>query len=160
MSLKWRQTDPYIFNHSVTELKRSTKTAVNGRDVGATVLPIIGIGGIGKTTIAELVYNDSVLQKHFQVWLWVCVSKNFDVDSLSQDSGCCQREWLSDDVFLYRDSNKWEKMNSYLVHSGNGSSVPTTTHGRKVTEIMGTIKAYNIEGLSENFIIKIIKTSI
>ncbi|WVZ91853.1 hypothetical protein U9M48_037974 [Paspalum notatum var. saurae] len=39
------------------------------------VLPIIGMGGVGKTMLAKLV-NDSRVLKHFEMKMWHCVSDN------------------------------------------------------------------------------------
>ncbi|KAK3156530.1 hypothetical protein QOZ80_2AG0108390 [Eleusine coracana subsp. coracana] len=48
-----------------------------------SVLPIVGPGGIGKTTFAQHLYNHERIKEHFPVRVWVCVSTNFDVLKLT-----------------------------------------------------------------------------
>ena len=52
-------------------------------EMNLTVLPIVGPGGIGKTTLTQYIYKE--LEHHFEVKLWVCVSVNFSVYRLTQE---------------------------------------------------------------------------
>ncbi|GKV43426.1 hypothetical protein SLEP1_g50716 [Rubroshorea leprosula] len=37
------------------------------------------MGGLGKTTLARLIYNDEKLEGRFDLKAWLCVSEVFDV---------------------------------------------------------------------------------
>uniref|UniRef100_J3MHH3 Uncharacterized protein n=1 Tax=Oryza brachyantha TaxID=4533 RepID=J3MHH3_ORYBR len=52
-------------------------------DLDITVIPIVGPGGIGKTTLTQHIYKE--LQNHFDVKIWVCVSLNFNVYRLKDE---------------------------------------------------------------------------
>jgi len=82
---EWRQTssiigEPKVFGREHDKEKIVDYLLSKTRDSDfLSVYPIIGLGGIGKTTLVQLVYNDVRVSGYFNTKIWVCVSETFSV---------------------------------------------------------------------------------
>ncbi|KAH9689140.1 hypothetical protein KPL70_015381 [Citrus sinensis] len=127
---------------------------------GPCVISLVGMGGIGKTTLAQLAYNNDDVKNHFEKRIWVCVSDPFDVfriaraiiealtgsapnfgefQSLMQHvQGCVEGKkflLVLDDVWN-KDDSKWEPFYNCLKIGFHGSKILITTRDETTAHIM------------------------
>ncbi|KAJ6386598.1 hypothetical protein OIU78_016509 [Salix suchowensis] len=152
--------------------KLLAESSQEARDVD--VISLVGLGGIGKTTLAQLAFNDAEVTAHFEKKIWVCVSEPFDevriakaileqlegstpnmaelqslLPRVSQSINGKRVLLVLDDVWT-EDHRQWEQLKSSLARCARGSRILVTTRKGAVATMMGTNHQIDIETLSDN----------
>ncbi|THG01738.1 hypothetical protein TEA_025003 [Camellia sinensis var. sinensis] len=148
------------------------------REGDISVIPVIGMGGLGKTTLAQVVYNDDRVKKHFEFMMWVCVGVDFNyrrilkemieyhstmnydnINALSDEQ--LESRLLSffarksfflvlDDVWI-ESYDAWDKLQKVLKQGGKGSRVLITSRNTRVANLtIGTQRPYCLDYLPED----------
>ncbi|BAF05176.2 Os01g0536501 [Oryza sativa Japonica Group] len=139
------------------------------------IVSVIGLGGSGKTTLAKLVFNDgNTIKQHFELILWVHVSREFDVEKLVEklyeaiagdkpnhlplqrvsrtiSDKLAGKKFLvvMDDVWT-EDHAHWEQFMVHLKSGAPGSSILLTARSRKVAEAVDSTYTFDMPFLSED----------
>ncbi|KAG5582702.1 hypothetical protein H5410_053329 [Solanum commersonii] len=73
----------YVFDKfrdkDVAEIKENILTI--REDVDLCTIPIVGMGGLGKTTVAKRIFNDEQIEKHFEKRVWLCIPEMSEIKS-------------------------------------------------------------------------------
>ncbi|KAL5830556.1 hypothetical protein ACOSQ3_020024 [Xanthoceras sorbifolium] len=144
-------------------------------DQNISVIPIVGMGGLGKTAVVKSVYNNEMIDQHFDLKVWVCVSEEFverqlmisilksvvgqnfndlDIDQLQRilrDTLAGKKYLLVMDDVWNENVQKWIEFKKFFLGGASGSKIVVTTRSKRVASIMSTSRdgnGYNLEGLS------------
>ncbi|XP_030962786.1 putative disease resistance protein At3g14460 [Quercus lobata] len=131
------------------------------------------MGGVGKTTLAQLLYNKKLVVENFDVRAWVCVSQEFDLlritrtilEAVSSSTGDTNdldllqvrlnkslvgKKFLIvlDDIWNenYLD---WEVLRTPFKSGAKGSKVILTTRNETVASVARTVQTYHLKPLTD-----------
>ncbi|XP_045787923.1 putative disease resistance protein RGA4 [Trifolium pratense] len=175
---EWRETGSYVLESEIIGRDDDKENIISllrqsHGDPNVSFVAVVGIGGMGKTTLAQLVYSDEKVQNLFEKSMWVCVSDNFDVKTILKNmlKSLLPKEKIDDTLTLdnlqsmLRDnlngkryllvlddiwnesSEKWDKLRTYLMCGARGSKVVVTTRSTIVAHRMGVKDPYVLSGL-------------
>ncbi|WKA13319.1 hypothetical protein VitviT2T_030630 [Vitis vinifera] len=177
----WRDTHSFVLTSEIVG-REENKEEIIGKllssdgEENLSVVAIVGIGGLGKTTLAQLVYNDGRVKEHFEPKIWACISDDsgdgFDVntwikkvlksvnvrfeESLEDMKNklhekISQKRYLLvlDDVWN-QNPQKWDDVRTLLMVGAIGSKIVVTTRKPRVASIMGDNSPISLEGLEQN----------
>ncbi|CAL1412650.1 unnamed protein product [Linum trigynum] len=147
--------------------------SISSRNV--SVVSVVGMGGMGKTALAQLIYNDRQVKEHFKLRLWACASGSFEIEVILQKilelaTGEKRQDLQLETLinlllghisekryFLVLDDiwnfslEEWDKLRSVLKGGAVGSKILVTTRFEKFARIMSRGSSqppYVLRGLS------------
>ncbi|KAB1220078.1 putative disease resistance protein RGA4 [Morella rubra] len=176
---KWNDSHSCVVGEEVIGREDDKKAVIellmdSNIEENVSILAIVGIGGLGKTTLAKHIFNDEKIKESFEVKMWVCVSDNFEVQKIVEEMlelatkkkpettvmetlvADLKKEIDGKKYFLVlddlwnEDSEKWMSLKTLLVGGARGSRILVTTRSEKVAKIAQAAKQYSLRGLDED----------
>ncbi|XP_070682979.1 putative disease resistance RPP13-like protein 1 isoform X2 [Malus domestica] len=118
----------------------------DGSSNNVPVITIEGMVGIGKTTLAQLLYNDEKVVNCFTVRVWVYLSEDFNAARVTKT---ILESVMTATFYDINDLNFMQaELKKYLMYGSPGSRVLITTRNTTVASIVRNLPTYCLQPLS------------
>lgn len=153
--------------------QKLVKLLIGEDEQKCSVFAITGFGRIGKTTLAQVIYNESKIKEGLMQHSWIFVSRDYlseidilkgilrnigknyeDVDATSADLKPMLKDALSGKTFFLVSDDVWKEdvwvdLLRNPVESGAAKiRILVTTRDKNVVEKMGAVHIHNVSKLS------------
>ncbi|CAL5361708.1 unnamed protein product [Camellia sinensis] len=147
-------------NNKEDVIKLLLSDEASGGNQKIDVIAIVGMGGVGKSTLAQFLYNDGRADEHFDMKAWVCVSDEFDVVRVTRtileavipqgsDTTDLKRTLINFKSSSRNNYGNCDILRSPFGYGGHGSRVIVTTRNESVSSIMQTVPIHRLQQLSD-----------
>ncbi|WOL19225.1 disease resistance protein RGA3 [Canna indica] len=114
----WRATCSLLLDREIigrdAECERVIELLLKSDDQAGLVLSVVGDGGVGKTTLAQVIYNDTRLIDHFDLRIWICVSDNYSDIKLTREILASISDGVNGDFTIFSLNRLQEELQNKL----------------------------------------------
>ncbi|KAL1530986.1 putative late blight resistance protein R1B-12 [Salvia divinorum] len=145
---------------------------VAGGEPDLQILPIVGMGGIGKTTLARNIFSSPLVQEHFDVRAWTTISHEYNSREILRQvlDQVMEEKWedLSEDdlgLHLYQsligrryfvvmddmwNIEAWDRVRRFFPDNRNGSRIVVTTRLSNLASLFNYANGLEMQFLDED----------
>ncbi|KAL6524142.1 hypothetical protein OROMI_031237 [Orobanche minor] len=156
------------------EILNGVLDKLTGHELNLEIIPMVGTGGIGKTTIARNVYAKPLVVEHFYILAWVTMSKecsrreflqvlsreiqgsiNNDLSEMSEDElghRVYQHLWGRRYLIVIDDISSieiWDKVKTFFPNNNMGSRIMVTTRSMYLASKLSVSLIFELSLLNE-----------